>query len=193
MTAAPSRVQPVDLDRVGFVGRVDEALRLYVAAMGYAPSTGRHRRTLWLEHMNRPGWRAVGALDRAGALIGVAYGYTGTPGQWWFDEVRRGLGSGPSGVPTALADYFELTELHVHPQAQGTGLGEGLLRLLVGEVGSRSVLLSTPEHGSRPPTRAWRLYRRLGFHDVLRRHLFTGDIRPFAVLGRDLPLPPAAR
>jgi hypothetical protein len=25
---------------------------------------------------------------------------------------------------------------------------------------------------------------------VLRVHLFTGDARPFAVLGRDLPLPP---
>ena len=30
-------------------------------------------------------------------------------------------------------DYFELTELHVRPDAQGAGLGDGLLRaLLVG-------------------------------------------------------------
>ena len=56
------------------------------------------------------------------------------------------------------------------------------------------VLLSTPEHDPLPPTRAWRLYRRTGFRDVLRRHRFTGDSRPFAVLGRELPLePPAAR
>jgi hypothetical protein len=27
---------------------------------------------------------------------------------------------------------------------------------------------------------------------VLRDHLFTGDARPFAVLGRELPLPAAA-
>jgi hypothetical protein len=53
------------------------------------------------------------------------------------------------------------------------------------------VLLSTPEHGPRAPGRAWRLYRRLGFEDVLRDHLFTGDLRPFAVLGRTLPLPPS--
>ena len=52
------------------------------------------------------------------------------------------------------------------------------------------MLLSTPEYGARPPGRAWRLYRRLGFRDVLRDHRFTGDSRPFAVLGRELPLDP---
>ena len=42
-------------------------------------------------------------------------------------------------------------------------------------------------------TRAWRLYRRVGFVDVLRNYRFNGDPRPFAVLGRPLPLdPPAA-
>jgi ribosomal protein S18 acetylase RimI-like enzyme len=88
------------------------------------------------------------------------------------------------------ADYFELTELHVRPDAQGAGLGEGLLRALLAGTDRTRVLLSTPEHGHRPPGRAWRLYRRLGFRDVLREHLFTGDARPFAVLGRTLPLPP---
>ena len=90
-------------------------------------------------------------------------------------------------------DYFELTELHVRPDAQGGGLGEGLLRALLAGTDRGHVLLSTPEHGPRPPGRAWRLYRRLGFRDVLRDHLFTGDARPFAVLGRDLPLPPDPR
>jgi hypothetical protein len=52
------------------------------------------------------------------------------------------------------------------------------------------VLLSTPEYGALPPGRAWRLYRRTGFRDVLREHRFTGDSRPFAVLGRELPVPP---
>ena len=51
------------------------------------------------------------------------------------------------------------------------------------------MLLSTPEGENR----AWRLYRRLGFTDVLRNYRFTGDPRPFGVLGRDLPLgPPSA-
>ena len=52
----------------------------------------------------------------------------------------------------------------------------------------RHMLLSTPEGENR----AWRLYRRLGFGDVLRNYRFTGDPRPFGVLGRELPLLPPA-
>ena len=48
------------------------------------------------------------------------------------------------------------------------------------------MLLSTPEVAGED-NRAWRLYRRLGFEDVLRDFTFAGDRRPFAVLGRVLP------
>ena len=72
----------------------------------------------------------------------------------------------------------------MRPDCQGAGLGEEILRkLLAGAPGSK-VLLSTPEG----PTRAWKLYQRVGFQDVLRNYSFTGDPRPFAVLGRPLPL-----
>jgi GNAT superfamily N-acetyltransferase len=191
VTAAPARPRLVELAERDLADRLAEALQIYVSAMGYPPSTARQRRPLWLDHVRRPGWRAVGWIDPAGPLLGIAYGYTGGPGQWWFEEVRRGL-RGRAGV-VLPDDYFELTELHVRPDAQGAGLGEGLLRALLDGVRSSHVLLSTPEHGPRPPGRAWRLYRRLGFRDVLRDHLFTGDSRPFAVLGRELPLPPPTR
>jgi ribosomal protein S18 acetylase RimI-like enzyme len=191
VTRAPAR-QLVQLGPGDLADRLNEALHLYVAAMGYPSSTARHRRTLWLEHVRRPGWRAVGWLDTAGTLLGIAYGYAGGPGQWWFEEVRRGLaGAGPDAQEW-LHDYFELTELHVHPGAQGHGLGEGMLRALLAGAESSRVLLSTPEYGTQAPGRAWRLYRRAGFRDVLRDHRFTGDARPFAVLGRELPLDPPA-
>ena len=190
MTAAPARPRLVELDARDLADRLAEALHIYVSAMGYPPGTARQRRSLWLDHVRRPGWRAVGWLDPAGPLLGIAYGYTGGPGQWWYEEVRRGLRGAASAMTAMTDDYFELTELHVLPDAQGGGLGEGLLRALLAGTNRAHVLLSTPEHGPRPPGRAWRLYRRLGFRDVLRDHLFTGDARPFAVLGRELPLPP---
>lgn len=187
MTTAPARPRLVELDGRDLADRLGEALHIYVTAMGYPPSTARQRRSLWLDHVRRPGWRAVGSLDPAGALLGIAYGYSGGPGQWWYEEVRIGLRGDDRGWTD---DYFELTELHVRPDAQGGGHGESLLRALLSGVDHAHVLLSTPEHGHRAPGRAWRLYRRLGFLDVLRQHQFTGDIRPFAVLGRTLPLPP---
>jgi ribosomal protein S18 acetylase RimI-like enzyme len=189
VTRAPAR-RLVELSADQLTGRLAEALHIYVSAMGYPPGTARQRRTLWLEHLHRPDWRAVGWLDSTDALLGITYGYGGGAGQWWFEEVRRGLrGAGPE-AQLWLQDYFELTELHIRPDAQGHGLGEGLLRALLAGTGRSRVLLSTPEYGARPPGRAWQLYRRLGFVDVLREHRFTGDFRPFAVLGRTLPLDP---
>jgi ribosomal protein S18 acetylase RimI-like enzyme len=126
----------------------------------------------------------MAAFD-ADALVGVGYGYRGAPGQWWYDEVHRGLMRvNPAAAQRELADYFELTELHVHPGAQGRGIGKALLVELLSRVDAPRALLSTPEG----PTRAWRLYRRLGFTDLLRHYHFTGDSREFAVLGRTLPL-----
>lgn len=193
MTTAPPRITVAELPSDAFLERLTEALTIYVTAMGYPRSTVRQRAPLWREHVRRPGWRAVGAIDRHDRLIGLAYGYLGAPGQWWHDEVRRGLTAVDREGLDWLNGYFELTELHVLPEAQGGGLGEQLLRLLVADHPARSVLLSTPELDPRRPARAWRLYRRLGFADVLRSHHFVGDPRPFAVLGRPLPLsPPAA-
>ncbi|MEB3020970.1 GNAT family N-acetyltransferase [[Mycobacterium] crassicus] len=194
----------IDLPPEGMSDRLGEALRVYVAAMGYPPGTENQRAAMWLDHTRRRGWRAVAALEEPaeptdaehrpnGAstrLLGVAYGYSGAPDQWWQQQVvlgfqRRGLPG--SDIMRLMSSYFELTELHVLPSAQGSGLGEALARRLLSGRPEANVLLSTPEI-SGEGNRAWRLYRRLGFIDVIRGHQFAGDPRPFAILGRTLPL-----
>lgn len=186
MTAMAARepAHVVELTATQLRPRIYEALRIYVTAMRYPPATVRQRAPMWLEHILREGWTCVGAFH-GDTLIGVTYGYRGASGQWWHDEVARGLKiADPAAARVCLTDYFELTELHVHPDAQGKGVGEALLTELLSRVDGPRVLLSTPEG----PTRAWRLYRRTGFTDLLRNYRFAGDSRPFAVLGRTLPL-----
>jgi ribosomal protein S18 acetylase RimI-like enzyme len=193
---------PDDMER-----RLGDALGVYVDAMRYPRGTGNQRAAMWLEHIRRQGWQGAAVVeadvetDATGAapstaqltdapLLGVAYGYPGAPGQWWQQQVVLGLQRGglPSQEITRLmTSYFELTELHIHPRAQGRGLGEALARRLLAGRGERNVLLSTPETNGEP-NRAWRLYRRLGFTDVIRRYHFAGDPRAFAILGRALPL-----
>ncbi len=191
---------PNDMER-----RLGDALGVYVDAMRYPRGTESQRAAMWLEHIRRRGWQGVGvveadfaegrdapsAAELSGApLLGVAYGYPGAPGQWWQQQVVLGLQRGglpPQEIARLMNSYFELTELHIHPRVQGRGLGEALARRLLSRRTEESVLLSTPET-SGEPNRAWRLYRRLGFTDIIRRHHFAGDPRAFAILGRALPL-----
>ncbi len=196
----------IDLSPADMQHRLGEALTVYVDAMGYPRGTEGQRASMWLEHTRRPGWRGVAAVDLADAdahghlpttdrltaarLLGVAYGYSGAPDQWWQQQVVRGLrhvGFPHAEIGRLMGDYFELTELHIRPNAQGNGLGEALARRLLADRPEAHVLLSTPEI-SEQPNRAWRLYRRLGFTDVIRGYHFSGDPRAFAILGRTLPL-----
>lgn len=187
----------IDLSPADMQHRLGEALTVYVDAMGYPRGTEGQRASMWLEHTRRAGWRGVAAVDlgdaadlSAGRLVGVAYGYRGAPDQWWQQQVVRGLrhvGFPHTEIGRLMGDYFELTELHIHPGAQGRGLGEALARRLLADRPEAHVLLSTPET-SDEPNRAWRLYRRLGFTDVIRGYHFAGDPRAFAILGRTLPL-----
>jgi ribosomal protein S18 acetylase RimI-like enzyme len=190
---------PQDMQR-----RLSDALGVYVDAMRYPPGTENQRAAMWLEHTRRRGWQAVAAVEVDTAvkaeptsdelsnapLLGVAYGYCGAPDQWWQQQVVAGLqrsGYPDPEISNLMASYFELTELHISPRAQGRGLGEALARRLLSERSEANVLLSTPEANGEA-NRAWRLYRRLGFIDVIRGYHFTGDPRAFAILGRRLPL-----
>ncbi len=158
------------------------AITIYAEAMGYSPDVIDNRAGYAAQHTHRPGFRARAALEAPDTLVGFCYGYTVGPGQWWHDQVRWALGDelARDWLPSAM----ELCELHVRPARQGAGLGRALLLDLLDDAPQPAVVLSTPEGD----TRAWRLYRSLGFVDLARRHAFPGDARPFAVLGARLPM-----
>jgi ribosomal protein S18 acetylase RimI-like enzyme len=166
--------------------RLDEVINVYGRAMGYPAELLETRRGYVAAHAQRAGFRAVATLGDDGALRGFGYGYTSAPGQWWHDQVSSALRRDARAV--WLADCFELVELHVLPSAQGRGVGQRQLGALLADAPWQTALLSTPE-ADESASRAWRLYRRFGFVDVLRRFHFPGDDRAFAVLGRELPLP----
>lgn len=174
--------QPDDLAR-----RLDDVIAVYGEAMGYRAELLEARRGYIATHLRRPGFRAVATLTTDGHVAGFGYGYASAPGQWWHDQVRGALDE--EARETWLADCFEVVELHVRPAAQGHGLGERQLRALLTMANGATALLSTPE-ADEERSRAWRLYRRFGFVDLLRDFRFPGDERAFAVLGRHLPLTP---
>ncbi|WP_050777888.1 GNAT family N-acetyltransferase [Micromonospora sp. ATCC 39149] len=165
--------------------RLDDVVAVYGEAMNYRADLLEARRGYIATHVRRPGFRAVASLTSEGHLAGFGYGYVGTPGQWWHDQVYRALTA--DARRRWLTDCFEVVELHVRPPAQGHRLGTRQLTALLTVASGSTTLLSTPE-ADEQRSRAWRLYRRFGFVDVLRHFHFPGDERPFGILGRDLPL-----
>lgn len=165
-----------------FATRVDDAMRIYVRAMRYADHTGMQRAVSARKHAALDGFASRAAIDQDGRLVGFGYGYTTKPGQWWHDLVRRAMDR--DAAAEWLTDAFELSELHVLPDHQGIGIGRRLLMSLAAGIPHEVMLLSTPD----TDTRAFRLYRDVGFTDIARNYMFPGDVRPFAVLGSRLPL-----
>jgi ribosomal protein S18 acetylase RimI-like enzyme len=171
-----------------FVARLDQMITVYAAAMRPPAEMLPGRRSIMAGHATHPGFRALLATeDGSGAAAGFGYGFHGAVGQWWHDTVARAVAAthGTAVAAAWLDDSFEVAELHVAPEHQGHGVGAGLLLRLASDRPERTALLSTRDADS--PAR--RLYRGVGFRDLLTRFsFFPGNEPPYAVMGAELPL-----
>jgi ribosomal protein S18 acetylase RimI-like enzyme len=196
-----------------FLGELDALLAIYASAMNADSALLPGRRELMRRHVDYPSFEMLlaraeaesrfgeaGAQDAAAApadgqdgqwpAVGFAYGFRGEHGQWWYDAVWTAI-SRTSGAATAqrwLADCMEVAEIHVHQRHQRAGIGTHMLLTLTSGRPERTAVLSTPDS----ETTARRLYRRLGFRDLLTSYSFPGGSPPYAVMGAVLPLIDAA-
>ena len=129
---------------------------VYDTIFGGYPTLAAWRGDVWDKHIARAGFRLARAYQGQ-SLVGFAYGYTGEPGQWWTDNARTVLA--PDVAKAWLGGHFELVELAVLPEAQGHGIGAGLLDALLASRPEPRVLLQAHDG----ETAASRLYSRAGF------------------------------
>ncbi len=183
----PSLPVLTELSPAEFIGELDPLLAIYADAMGADPDGLPGRREVMRRHAGYPAFRAVTArLDREGPVVGFAYGFHGAGGQWWHDAVWSAL-SWSLGLTAAahwLADCMELAEIHVLTPRQRMGIGTRLMLAMTAGRPERTVMLSTPDR----ETTARRLYRRLGFSDLMTGYSFPGGSPPYAIMGALLPL-----
>jgi ribosomal protein S18 acetylase RimI-like enzyme len=180
-------VSITELGRPGFLANLHEQLAIYGAAMGASPDDLPSRQVIMERHAGHPGLRALAAVDeQSRQIVGFAYGFRGAPGQWWHDVVWSAVAA-TSGVQAArdwLDDAMEIAEVHVRPDFQARGIGRQLVLGLAAERSERTAVLSTRDAES--PAR--RLYRQLGFGDLLTAFAFPGGGPPYAIMGALLPL-----
>jgi ribosomal protein S18 acetylase RimI-like enzyme len=176
-----------------FRSSIRALVAVYAAAMGPPDRTLSGRQAIMERHAASPGFRGLVA-EADGQLAGFTYGFHGETGQWWHDMVAAALATRSGAAESAGPDYtgpggwlddsFEIAELHVLPRWQGNGIGRSLLLTLADGRRERTAVLSTAD----APTRARRLYRAVGFTDLLTDFRFSGSEPPYAVMGATLPL-----
>lgn len=171
----------------GAAGELSAAIvRVYAAAFSQPPYLRGEPEALtfadvFSRQCSRAGFRCIVAREGPdGALVGFAYGFTSQPGQWWHDQVTLHLSDDQR--ERWLSDAFELTELAVLPSRQGQGIGGQLHdRVLLG-LPHRTAVLSTMQ----VETPAMVLYRKRRWQVLLTNFLFSGAVRLYVILGKDL-------
>jgi len=197
-----------ELDRKQFLANLDACAGVYAAAMNPPAEQLPGRYVIMERHSGYAAFRAIAAImlpDGAGAgdtapagaaaggaqplLVGFAYGFHGSGGQWWHDVVRRAAASrlGARAADDWFGDSLEIAEVHVLPGHQGRGTGLAMMLRLTAGRPERAAVLSTMDAN----TRARRLYHGLGFTDLLTGFEFPGTDVPYAIMGAPLPLPGA--
>jgi len=200
-----------ELDRNQFLANLDACAGVYAAAMNPPEEQLPGRYIIMERHSGYAAFRAVAAIMHPGAggaaggtapdggeaaagarplLVGFAYGFHGSGGQWWHDLVRRAAASvlGARAADDWFGDSLEIAEVHVLPRHQGRGTGLAMLQRLTAGRPERAAVLSTMDAN----TRARRLYHGLGFTDLLTGFEFPGTDLPYAIMGAPLPLPGAS-
>jgi ribosomal protein S18 acetylase RimI-like enzyme len=159
---------------------VDQVLWVFSGALGFPR---RHSRVLGFadtlrRHGAYPGFLAFGAFNLRARLVGFSYGYSSQPGLWWREQVAAPLSEAERR--DWFSDAFELAELHVHPSAQGNGLGSALHDQLVAAQLHRTALLSVMHRS----LRARQLYASRGWVCLVEELRFSTEPQtPFSLLG----------
>ena len=201
-----------ELDGHQFLANLEACAGVYAAAMNPPEEQLPGRHTIMERHAGYAAFRAIAAIVRpaggeqadgeqagggqadggpmAGELVGFAYGFHGGGGQWWHDVVSRTTASilGTRAAHDWFGDSLEIAEVHVLPSYQGRGTGLAMMLRLTAGRPERAAVLSTMDAN----TRARRLYRGLGFTDLLTGFTFPGTELPYAIMGAPLPLPGAS-
>ncbi len=212
LTRVRGGLQLRELGAGEFLANLDACTRVYAAAMNPPEYQLPGRHSIMERHAGYAAFRAVAVIQATGAgpagdepawispagngpLIAFAYGFHGEGGQWWHDLVSQAVTSvrGRETAADWLTDSFEIAEVHVLPGHQGQGTGQAMMLRLAAGRSERTAVLSTMD----ADTRARRLYRRLGFTDLIAGFAFAGTEDPYAIMGAPLPLcegsPPPAR
>ena len=125
-----------------------------------------------------PDFGCVAAADRTTRqLVGMAYGFTGEPGQGWRDDMAKAMG--PEMTARWLDGHFEFAEFGVVPSRHREGVGTEMYRALFAGLPHPNAVL-TVRIGNKP---AHAFYRHHGWHDLYTGFVSRAGHGPYVIMG----------
>ena len=155
-------------------------LDIYALVHGLHARAIAEREEIMRRHFGRRGYQGFIAVD-GNRLAGFSYGYTGDPGQYWYDKVWAAM-TPEQRAEWLEPEHFEFVELAVHPHYQRRGIGLKLHDLLL-ENRPEPVALLTVRADNAP---ALALYRKRGWMVVLDDFHFAPGGARYLVMGKPL-------
>jgi ribosomal protein S18 acetylase RimI-like enzyme len=146
------------LDAAAALPQGPEVFDVYAAVFGGEDTFEAWHESPWGRHRARAGFRLATARE-GGALVGFAWGYTGSRGEYWPDLVLSTL----PALDNWVGGHFELVELAVLPEHRGRGAGRRLHDALLDGLPHTRALLATEADEADP---AVRLYRSRGWEQL---------------------------
>ncbi len=160
------------------IGHVSEALQRTYEAMYRIPPGGAGEVPAMLAgHAARPGFRLRALQSDNDELLGLAYGFTGSPGQPWRDEMAAAVGDGLARE--WLIDHFEFAEFGVVPGARRRGLGTRLYEAVFTDLPHVRAVLTVREDNAP----ALVFYARHSWRPLHHGFVPTAGHGPYAILG----------
>jgi len=157
------------------------ALKVYQSAWaGMSAISDSDLETMFARHSSYPGFLGLLARDRwTRQPVGLGYGHTDRPGQWWHNRVQPKL---PVEYHDWLDDCFVVVELAVLPTFRRRGIGRQIMEALLADRPEARTALSTEQDN-----RAARsLYTQLEFQILIDAIQFSPQTPTYVVLGKEL-------
>ena len=177
-------VRILELPGPRIASHLPELSALYAAIYETTPGVEAEFGTLLQEHSQREGFRFyVAMVVESNEFIGLAYGFTGQPGQPWRDSLADNL-----GVEKAvhwLIGHFEFAEFGVLPGMRRRGIGTRLYDTLFSDLAQHHAILTVRASNQI----AYHFYLRRGWQ-VLHDHFIAPSGRgPYLIMGLELTPP----
>jgi len=116
-------------------------------------------------------------------VLGIIYGYSNQPGQWWYDRVAHALGK--KRTEEYLRHSFCLTELGVVAATRRRGVADALVTTLLTHQPYPLALLSTRSDNNA----GLAFYRATGWKVLLPEMSFGWNYPPYAILMKQVVSP----